>query len=366
MRTVRSVFCSAVLAGVIAYLPGFAAAQDQSTQGSEPQQSTQQTPAAQPDQTAPAQPAQAPASSAPASSTSASSQPAPNAPQPAKIKLTDYSKSRSQFPDPFSVYVPRHVPEAFFGNSPRIDQLLQSGKIMLSMDDAIALALENNLDLAIARYNLSIADTDILLANAGQATRGVASGVVQGTPGGGVGGFGTGAQGAGAGGTSAGAGGAGAGSSGLVQSTLGAGPTVESFDPFLSSTLSLEHATTPESNTVFTGVRALQQNTATANFLYNQGFATGTGLSVGFDNSRNISNSRFQVLQPTINSSFRATLTQHLLQGLGILPQRRFIMIAKNDRRISDAAFRQQVATTIPQIENIYWDLVNAYANVQV
>ena len=357
MRTMRSAFSFALIAAIFVCLPALAA-QDQSTQPSSAQPEQQAPAAQQPDQTAPAP-------AAPAASQGTTSQP-PNAPQPTKIKLTDYSKSRSQFPDPFSVYIPRHVPEAFFGNSPRIDQLVRDGKIMLSMDDAIALALENNLDLAIARYNLSIADTDILLAHAGQSVRGVASGVVQGTPGGGVGGFGTGAQGAGAGGTTAGAGGAGAGTSGLVQSTLGAGPAVESFDPFLSSQMSIERATFPLANTVQTGVANFNQNTATANFAYNQGFVTGTSMSVGFDNNRQISNSLRSVLQPTINSSFRFTLTQHLLQGLGILPQRRFIMIAKNDRRISDAAFRQQVATTIPQIENIYWDLVNAYANVQV
>src|SRR5207245_5376057 len=111
-------------------------------------------------------------------------------------------------------------------NTPRIDQLLQNGKLMLSMDDAIALALENNLDIAIARYNLNIADTDILLANSGQSTRGVNTGVVQGTPGGGVGGIGgtytTGSQGGGAGGTTTRAGGARTGSCGLVTCTLAA------------------------------------------------------------------------------------------------------------------------------------------------
>ena len=102
---------------------------------------------------------------------------------------------------------------------------------ILSLKDAIRLALENNLDIAIARYNLPIADMDILRTKAGGVFRGVNTGVVQGTPGGGVGGFGTGAPGAGAGGTTAGAGGAGAGASGLVQSTLGVGTAVPSYDP---------------------------------------------------------------------------------------------------------------------------------------
>src|SRR5205823_13399124 len=196
-------------------------------------------------------------SQAPAAQQPASPPPAPSAAAAASKtapKLADYSRPRSHFPNPIAPYMTRSVDAAFLGNSPRIDQLLQNGKVMLSLDDAIALALENNLDLAIARYNLSIADTDILRAKAGQSTRGVNTGVVQGTPGGGVGGFGTGAQGAGAGGTTSGAGGAGAGTGGLVLSTSGVGPAVESFDPFVTSTLSIEHAVFPLSNTVTTGV----------------------------------------------------------------------------------------------------------------
>src|SRR5207249_12228953 len=93
------------------------------------------------------------------------------APQPQQFQLNDYSKPRSHFPSLLGPYMPRNVSPPSLSNTPRIDQLLQNGKLMLSMDDAIALALENNLDIAIARYNLNIADTDILLANSYQATR---------------------------------------------------------------------------------------------------------------------------------------------------------------------------------------------------
>src|SRR4051812_48113821 len=129
-------------------------------------------------------------------------------------KKVDYSKPVSHFPWIITPYMPRHVPEPVVVNTPRIDQVMQDGKLMLSLNNAIALALENNLDLAIARYNLDIADTDVLRAKAGNTTRGVASGLVQGTPGGGVGGFGSGASGAGAGGTTTGTGGAGTGAAG--------------------------------------------------------------------------------------------------------------------------------------------------------
>src|SRR5215469_9966518 len=130
-----------------------------------------------------------------------------------------------------SPYTADNAPQPVLSNSPRLDSLIREGKLYLSLKDAIYLALENNLDLAIARYNLPIADTDLLRTKAGGSFRGVNTGVVQGTPGGGVGGYGAGAPGAGAGGTSSGAGGAGAGAAGLVQSTLGIGTPVQSYDP---------------------------------------------------------------------------------------------------------------------------------------
>ena len=92
--------------------------------------------------------------------------------RPAPAQTTDYSKSVSQFPNVVGPYIPRRVPEPNLANSARIDQLRKNGTIYLSLDDAIALALENNLDLAIARYNLPIADTDILRAKSGANTRG--------------------------------------------------------------------------------------------------------------------------------------------------------------------------------------------------
>jgi len=107
-------------------------------------------------------------------------------------------------------------------------------------------------------------------------------------------------------------------------------------------------------------------NTALGNFSYFQGFVTGTALSVGFNNERLTTGNRFTTFSPLLNSSFRATVRQHLLQGFGIDVNRRFIDIAKNNREISDVAFRQQVISTVSQIQNIYWDLVNAYKDVKV
>ena len=292
--------------------------------------------------------------------------PAPQQPGTAPPKRVDYAKPVSHFPWIITPYAPRHVAEAVTVNTPRIDQVMQNGKMMLSLDDAIALALENNLDLAIARYNLDIAGTDVMLAKAGAATRGVASGLVQGTPGGGVLGLGSGAPGAGAGGTTTGTGGAGTGASGLVQSTTGTGSAISSFDPVLTGTFQMEHAKSPLSNTITTGTPSLQQNTTTADFAYTQGFKFGEDLTVGFNNSRQATNSLFSSLQPSVTSNFRATIRQHLLQGIGLLPNTRFIRIANNNRRITDEGFKLQVITTVSQIQDIYWDLVNAYQQVKV
>ncbi len=177
----------------------------------------------------------------------------PSAPQPGTQLRFEMPKSYN----PLHAYAPDTVPEPVLTNSSRLNQEIRDGKLYLSLKDAIELALEDNLDLAIARYNLPIANTDILRTQAGGFFRGVNTGVVQGTPGGGVGGFGTGAPGAGAGGTTSGAGGAGAGASGLVQSTLGAGTAVASYDPSLNASIGDEHQTLPLSNLALNGVPTL-------------------------------------------------------------------------------------------------------------
>ena len=135
----------------------------------------------------------------------------PGAPQPAQpqaVNLKDYSKPRSAFPRLLQPYMPQEVAQPNLGNSSRIDSLMKDGKIYLSIDDAVALALENNLDLDIARYNLNIAAADLLRAKSGASILGVNTGIVQNTPGGGVGGLGI-TVGSGTGGSTVAAGGAG-------------------------------------------------------------------------------------------------------------------------------------------------------------
>jgi outer membrane protein len=291
----------------------------------------------------------------------------PAAPQPAQpqaVHLKDYSSPRSAFPNALQPYTPQELAPPNLGNSPRIDSLMRDGKIYLSIDDAVALALENNLDLDIARYNLNIAEADLLRAKSGASILGVNTGIVQNTPGGGVGGLG-GTVGSGTGGTTVAAGGAGTGTNGLVSSTLGIGSPITSFDPQLTGTLQLDKNDT-ESVSVFSPVPVVAQNTYTSNFGYTQGFQWGGTLTAAFNNTHLTTNNPTSLLTPQLGSNFQFRFTQNLLQGFGFLANTRFIRIARNNREISDVAFRLQIITTVDQIENMYWDLVYAYENVRV
>ena len=291
--------------------------------------------------------------------------PAPKLTEPLYLRGTgvDYTKAKSHFWNPIAPYTPLNYPSPHLGNTPRLDQLLKDGKIYLSLADAVTLGLENNYDIAISRINLDIADTDILRAKAGSSIRGVSTGLVQNTLGGTTltitGGGGPGA-------TSAGTGGGGAGAGGLVISTNGGGPTPEFRDPIVTGTLQYEAQVAPQLNTLFSGgLSTLTTDTATYNFNYTEGFVTGTQLSVGFNNSRVTTNNPFSDYSPSFSTSFRATATQHLLQGFGPWINERFVLQAKNNRRITDSSFRQQLLYSVNQIEDVYWALVSAYEDEQ-
>jgi len=320
----------------------------------------------------------APASNSQPSGSQQPGSPVPNGPEPKKLPQPtheDYSKPTPLLPNPFARYIPRDVPPPSFTNAPKIEQLIQNGKLMLSLNDAISIALADNLDIAVARYNLPIADTDILRTKAGGSFLGVNSGVVSNTPGGGQGGIGAGVSGAGAGGTTAGAGGAGVGAGGFVGTTSGAGPSPDNFDPVITGVFAIEQSASPTNfgllsglvgSGIATSIPVSTAHTTTGNLAYSQGFSTGTALSVSFNNSRQSNNGSGQTFNPALVSNFRATVRQHLLQGFGRSLNLRFLRTAKNNKKITEEGFRQQVISTVSQIENIYWDLVNAYEDFKV
>lgn len=284
--------------------------------------------------------------------------PAPTPTQPFNLRSTerDYSKPYgSWLRNPVEVYSPTKVQKANFANSPRLDQMVRDGKIYLSLSDALALALENNYDIAVSRYYMDLADLDILRARAGSTLSGSGATVNTNTQGGYTSTTGTGG---GPGGTT---GAAASGFGGLTVTASGAGPTPEQTDPVLTASLQFDRQYAVATN-FFTGGST---NTNTYNFTYTQGFITGTNFQFSFNNTYSTTGNIVQTYSPSYTSQFQAKLTQHLLQGAGIWVNKRFVYQAKNNRRITDSAFRQQLLYTMNQVENIYWGLVNAYEDVQ-
>lgn len=328
--------------------------------------------AAAPAQQAPTQEQQAPVPQ-PAQSPSAPSQQGTTPQQQAvPAQATGTLQTGPQVPfnamlrkswNPFDAYRGQTVPPPSLANSPRLGSLIRDGKLYLSLRNAIDLALENNLDLVIARYNLPIAQMDILRTKAGGVAFGVNNGVVSNTPGGAATGGGTGS---GAGGTSTGAGGAGAGAGGLVQSTFGTGTVVSSYDPFIQAKVYNDHTSQQLTNQVFYGVPVFRLNENLANISYQQSLPTGTYFEGDFNNNRQTSNSANNTLNPQLYSNVQFIVSQQLLAGFGFGPNLRYLKIARTNQKISDIAFKAQISATVTQICNIYWDLVNAYDTEQV
>jgi outer membrane protein TolC len=260
--------------------------------------------------------------------------------------------------NPFAPYLPATAPPLNLTNSSRLGDLVRDGKLYLSLRNVIALALENNLDLAYFRYNLPIAQADLLRTKAGGQANGVNTSIAQGTQGG----FSSSGVGSG-GGSSGGATAAGAG--GLVTSTLGNGAAISSFDPQLAVQGFVDHTTQTQVNQVNYGVPILKQNTIELESSYSQAFPLGTNFTVTDFGSRQTTNSIFNVLSPQLTTNFNFTINQPLLQGFGLATNERFIHIAKKNLQLTDLGFRAQVIATITQVENIYWDLVSAYQDSQ-
>jgi outer membrane protein TolC len=287
-------------------------------------------------------------------------EPAPVQTEPLNLRATqrDYSKPYAPLlGNPINWYRATTIPKASFVNSIRLTDLVKDGKIYLSLSDALALAIENNYDIAISRYYMDLADLDILRAKAGATLFGSGATVNSATQGGYLS---TSSSGGGPGATT---GGAASGTlGGLTLTASGAGPTPENMDPVLTSGISLARSESPQTS-IF-APRSFT-NTDQYNFAFNQGFVTGTNLAVTFNNTRQTTNNYFNDYSPLLQSSFQATVTQHVLQGGGIFVNKRFLYQAENNRRITDSTFRQQILYTVNQVENIYWGLVNAYEDVQ-
>lgn len=257
---------------------------------------------------------------------------------------------------------PFHIERRVFSpanltNTPRLESLVRSGNLYLSVRDVISLTLENNLDIAIQRFGPFMArevlrradgggllrsdiNTDIIAGPQSVSTAGVSSN------GSGL------ATGAGVGGTA-----------GFV---IGYGPNPPTLDPSISVQLLFAHSTTPETNPTVVDTSALVQTLQQYNVNYSQQFITGTSLGASFTSSRSDYNSPAYILNPSTAGSVDININQPLLQGFGRAVNNRNIRVAKNNMKVMDLTVKLQVITTISAVLNLYWDLVSFNEDLRI
>lgn len=246
-------------------------------------------------------------------------------------------------------------------NSNRLESLTKAGKIYLSLDDTIAIALENNLDIELSRYSPQIAQVDLLRAQAGGLLRGVPTAVRQ---------TANSALQVATGGTTE-RGSANAITSGTTETSGGTvitqtGVAIPNLDPTLFFGGSMGHSSRPQSNTVTTGATALLFDSRLFQAGYQHAFLSGSTVSAGWNNSWVKSNNIRSDINPSWSPNINLQLTQRLLQGFGFAVNNRNIRIARNNIRVSDLTFKQQVMTTVAGVVNLYWDLVSFNEDLRV
>jgi len=265
-----------------------------------------------------------------------------------------------------------------FENSPRLRGLIRSGNLYLSLSDALALAIENNLDIELQRFSFPVADSDVLRARGGGTLRGVPFILAEAPAG--VGGPQSPLVTNPASASSVTPGTAVAtnplelGVLGEVQTNLSVqgtipqsiGTPVTIFDPAVVGLLNWSHQTTPQTNTVVTGTNSLISNIGTANAGFQEGFSSGTQVSLTFNNNHESLNSLRNIYNPFTGTSLGLTVTQPLLRGFGASLNRRFIQIAKNDQKITGLLFEQQLIATVYGVIRLYTDLVALNEDVKV
>jgi outer membrane protein len=272
-------------------------------------------------------------------------------------------------------YAAKSVSEISLGNSSRLQSLVRGGMLFLSLDDAIALAIENNPDVELQRLSPGIADSDLLRARGGGTLRGVSLASTQ--PPAGVGGPASPLlNSATPGFTVAGSIAANITSTAILTSpqnslsistgAFSSGSPLPVYDPVLTGALNWQHVSTPQSNPFITGANVLVSKQTSGNAGLVQGFSTGTQIAATFTSSSQDSNSVRSTLNPLNSSALAVTVTQPLLRGFGMKVNRRFIRIAENDRKITDLVFRQQIMDTVSGVTRLYYDLVSLLEDVRV
>ena len=250
----------------------------------------------------------------------------------------------------------RTVPPPKLTNTPRLEQLLRSGNLYLSAQDVIALALENNLDIAVQRYGPFLSREVLRRAQAGGLLRGTDAGVAPGPTSVSTAGVSTASSGL--------AGGAGIGSGGGI--VTGIGPNPPNMDPSIFAQVAFSHSTTPLTNTQLNATTTLVNSSQQVAFGYSQSWITGTYAQLEFYEGRSQLNSSTPLFNPSLTGFVDLYVTQPLLQGFSLAVNNRYIKVARNNLKVSDLLMKQQVSTTVSAVLNLYWDLVSFNEAVRI
>lgn len=257
-------------------------------------------------------------------------------------------------------YLPLNSPQVNLSNSDRLEKMMRAGRIYLSLADAIALALENNLDIEYARFGPKLSDTDILRAQAGQLLRNLGNANIRSGPSS-VGGALEGVSGVTAVGGGASAAGQGGILSGASVQLVGSG--LPNLDPQAYVNGQFGHSTQILSNSFAVGTNYLTSDYKGTSYGITKGFLPGTTVQLAMSTTRLGQNSPISDFNPTTSGSASLTITQPLLQGFGTALNSRYIKIARNNRHSADLNFKGQVIATVSNVVDLYWDLV-AYDDI--
>jgi outer membrane protein len=255
----------------------------------------------------------------------------------------------------FRWYKQRNAPPINLTNSSRLESLIRAGNLYLSAQDVIALTLENNLDIEIQRYGPLLTKEVTRRTQGGGLLRSVGVGLSAGPTS--VSLTGVSVNGSG-GGTSA----SGVSSSGILTQL---GPTIPNLDPQLSFVTQFGHSTSPQSNTFLTGTTALISQLRYYQGQYSQYNDFGTYYQFTVTASYSRFNSPFYTLNPFDQGNADFQITQNILNGFGRPVLGRNIRVSKNNEKVSDLQFKQQVITTVSAVLNLYWDLVSFNADLK-
>jgi len=272
--------------------------------------------------------------------------------------LSTLANGPSEFPHIRNPYQQHPIPLPVLVNSPRLHSLIHDGKLELSLSDALALTLENNLDIVVQRYVIPFAQTDILRSKSGQAARGFTGALYPSE-------LNSGAIGAGV--TSAGA----TGGTGNAGGITGGGGAVSigatgAFDPSVTFSTSYDRVTSPLNSLIVSGIPTTTSSAIAYSASYAQLFTTGTSYSVSLSTLRQNTTQQNILYNPDVTSRLSIGVNQPLLAGFGRMANERFMTVAKNNVGTADEVFRQQVMTSIAQLEDAYYNLRAFQENVQV